>query len=82
MATKKGGKSKGYVSAGVHSNVSKSVRKAMRRDYLDSGQRLANQRKAFSLGKKVMVTIENPNKEETNKRFIKVPGSQVWGGKK
>lgn len=82
MAKKKGGKSKGYRSEGIHSNVSKSVRNAMRRDYINSGERIANQRRAFALGKNVVVTIENPNKEETNKRFIKVPGYQVWGPKK
>ena len=25
-----------------------------------------------------MVTIENPNKNETNKRFIKVPSTTLW----
>jgi hypothetical protein len=75
---KKGGKSKGNVSAGVHSNVSKSVRRAMRADYIASGERLINQRRAFEAGKRVMVTIENPNPNETNRRFIRVPANQVW----
>jgi ribosomal protein L21E len=78
MAKKKGGKSKGQVSAGIHSNVSSTLRRAMRKDYLASGDRIINQLAAFRKGKNVMVTIENPNKNETNKRFIRVPGSQVW----
>lgn len=78
MGKKKGGKSSGNVSQGVHSNVSKSTRRAMRADYLASGERLLNQRDAFDRGKNVMVTIENPNKNETNKRFIRVNAKEVW----
>jgi hypothetical protein len=69
---KKGGKSKGFISQGIHKNVSSSVRKAMRKDYMASGKRLINQRAAFDAGKNVMVTIPNPNPNETNKRFIRV----------
>ena len=68
MAKRKGGKSKGNVSAGVHSNVSKSLRKEMRNDYMNSGDRIVNQMKALRQGKRVMVTISNPNKSETNKK--------------
>lgn len=75
---KKGGKSKGNVSAGINSNVSKSVRRAMRADYMASGERIMNQRKAFDAGKKVMVTIPNPNPNETNKRFIRVNAKTIW----
>jgi len=75
---KKSGKSKGNVSAGIHSNVSKSVRRAMRADYLASGDRIINQRKAFDAGKNVMVTIPNPNPNETNKRFIRVNAKTIW----
>lgn len=71
MGKGKGGKSKGNVSAGIHSNVSKSTRREMRQEYLASGQRMINQLKALQDGKDIVVTIENPNKEETNKRFIR-----------
>jgi hypothetical protein len=40
--------------------------------------RVINQLKAFRAGKRVMVTIANPNKEETNKRFIRVEASSIW----
>jgi hypothetical protein len=78
MAKKKGGKSKGAVSQGIHSNVSKAVRKAMRRDYMASGDRIMNQRLAFKQGKNVVVTVANPNPNETNKRYIRVPANQIW----
>lgn len=58
-------------SQGIHAGTSKSISKAMRRDYLASGDRFMNQMKALSNGKDVVFTIENPNKTETNKRFIK-----------
>lgn len=78
MGKKKGGKSKGNVSQGIHSNVAQSTRRAMRKEYLASGMRLINQRKAFDEGKNVVVTIENPNKNETNKRFIRVNAKDIW----
>lgn len=78
MGKKKGGKSKGAVSAGIHSNVSSATKRAVRRAYLQSGDRVLNQLAAFRAGKRVMITIENPNKEQTNKRFIRVEASTVW----
>jgi len=75
---KKGGKSKGATSAGIHSNVSRSLCNAMRRDYMASGQRLMNQLKAFRQRKNVMLTIENPDKNDRGRMFIRVPASQVW----
>jgi len=79
---KKGGKSKGEVSAGIHSNVAKSTKRKMRSDYLASNERLLNQRRAFDTGKNVMVTIPNPNESETNKRYIRVPAKTVWRSNK
>ena len=66
-------------SKGERRNVAKSTRKAARREYLADGvARVNNQMAAFLKGKNVMLTIENPNKKETNKRFIRVPASQEW----
>lgn len=78
MAKGKKSSSKHYISTGEHSNVAKSTTKALRKQYLYSGDRIINQLKAFRAGKNVMVTIENPNKNETNKRFIRVPASTIW----
>mgnify|MGYP001491636609 CR=1 FL=1 len=49
-----------------------------------ASQRITNQLKAFLKGKRVMLTIENPNKNETNRRMIRVPANEVWkhGGKR
>lgn len=40
----------------------------------DAGDRMLNKLKAFRQGRNTMVTIENPNKEQTNKKFIRVNG--------
>ena len=69
---KKGGSGKTYTSKGERSSVKKSTRNAVRRDYMQSLQRVINQQNALSKGKDIVLTIENPNKTETNKRFIKV----------
>lgn len=73
MAKKKGGKSKGFISQGVHSNVSSRTRREMRQEYMASGERLLNQQRAAAQGKRVVMTIANPNPEQTNKPFIRVP---------
>lgn len=76
MGKKSSGKT--YVSKGIHSNVSNGTKRAMREAYLASGDRLINQRKAFDAGKNVMVTIKNPNENETNKRYIRVNAKHIW----
>ena len=78
MARKKGGKSKGFVSKGEHSNVSKHTRKLMRRQTTEL-QTALNKQEAFKQGKNVMLTIPNPNKKERNKPFIRVNAKEVWG---
>ncbi len=69
---KKGGKSKGFISQGKHSNVDRKISNAMRTEYLQSSERLTNQLRALYKGKDVVMTVPNPNKEQTNKKFIKV----------
>jgi hypothetical protein len=78
MAKGKKSTGKTYISNGERRNVSKAITKAIRRDYLNSGERIMNQLLAYHANKKVMVTIENPNKNETNKRFIRVPANQYF----
>ena len=67
-------------SKGERRSVSKSVTKAVRRDYIEFKhiERMRNQLDAFNKGKNVMVTIPNPNTNETNKRFIRVSAKDVW----
>jgi RNA:NAD 2'-phosphotransferase (TPT1/KptA family) len=76
---KKGGNSKGVMSAGIHSNVKSSILNASRREYLASGERHMNQLASWRLGKNVVLTIDNPNKNETGKRFIRVNARDAWG---
>jgi len=79
---KKGGKSSGAVSQGIHSNVRQSILNLNRQEYRKSGQRLLNQRRAWAKGKNVVLTIENPNKNESDKPFIRVNARDIWGSPK
>ena len=76
---KKGGKSKGFISQGIHSNVDRKISNSIRRDYMASGDRIMNQLQAWKKGKNVMFTIANPNPNETNKRFIRVSARDIKG---
>lgn len=77
MAKKKGGKSSGFVSNGERPNVSKWVRKDMKRAVVPV-IKMQNQWDAFMQGKRVMVSIPNPNaKTETNKPFIRVTAQEA-----
>lgn len=63
--------SSGHVSGGKRvSSVKTSVR--------DPAVRLINQLAAHSAGKRVVVTIANPNKNETNKPFVRMSSREVW----
>ena len=77
----KGKKSSGnnYTSKSERPNTAKSVLKSRRLDYNNTMSQLNNQVKAWRRGKKVMLTIQNPNKKETNKPFIRVNALDVWG---
>lgn len=44
-----------------------------------AADRIINVYEAYLKGKKAYVTIPNPNKAETNKRFIRVLASEVYG---
>lgn len=79
---KKGGKSSGAVSQGIHSNVRQSILNVNRQSYMKSGLRLLNQRRAWAKGKNVVLKIENPNKNETDKPFIRVNARDIWGSPK
>jgi hypothetical protein len=73
MGKKKKSSSSGITSKGERRNVARSTVKAMRRDYKANYSRvIANKMEAFFKGFNVTDTIENPNTNETNKRFIKV----------
>ena len=68
-------------SKGERRNVAKSTRKQMR-DAVTPLTIMSNKMKAWRAGINVIVTIPNPNKKETNKKFIKVNAKEVWGSPK
>lgn len=78
MAKGKGGKSKGFVSQGLHPNVSRDTLKGMKRN-VSSADKQLNKINAYWAGKNPWITMENPNKEQTNKRFIRVKANTLWG---
>ena len=69
--------SKGIVNQSPNS-MTRRISKELRREYMVSGNREFNQLKAFKRGRNVVVTIPNPNTNETNKRFIKVSGRDYF----
>jgi hypothetical protein len=75
---KKGGKSKGFISQGLHSNVSRSTLNAIKQDR-DPGEKWLNIQKAWLKGQNPWMTIDNPSKEQTNKRKIRVRANDVLG---
>ena len=60
-----------YTSNGNGRSVSKKTCNAIKRDR-SHVEALTFKVNAWAAGKKVMVTIPNPNKNETNKLFIRV----------
>lgn len=47
-----------------------------------AAEKMANIQKAWLKGRNPWITIQNPNKEETNKRFIKVRVNDLNGSPK
>lgn len=76
---KKGGKSNGAVSNGVHRNVSKSTLRGMRA-MKSEADKLLDKQAAWLAGKNPWVTIANPNKEDTSRRFIRVRYNDIMRG--
>lgn len=67
-----------YTSKGQRSNVARGTVNAVRKE-IDLIDQYLNKLKSWSKGKHTMVTIDNPNPNETNKRFIKVEGNIFFG---
>lgn len=65
-----------YTSSGSGPTVSRTVSNSVRNDR-PTWFRLINQLHAWEKGKKTMVTIENPDKSQTNKKFIRVEGNHA-----
>jgi hypothetical protein len=76
---KKGGKSKGAVSNGVHRNVAQSTLRGMRARKSEA-DKLLDKQAAWLKGGNPWITIENPNKEDTSRRFIRVRMNDLMRG--
>jgi len=74
---KRRSKSENYISKGEHSNVARRWIKTCRMGRAE-GERIDAQWKAFKQGKRVILTVKNPNKNQTNKPFIKVNAKEYW----
>jgi hypothetical protein len=79
MAKGKKSSGKNYISQGKYCNVSATTLKAMRASKTEIDKMLDKQR-AWLAGKNPWVTIDNPNKEQTNKRKIRVRMNDLRGG--
>jgi len=83
MAKGKRSSGKTYVSKGIHCQHDRhGLRKKHRSEYVGSIQEAINKRDAWRNFKNVVLTIENPNKNETAKRFIRVNARDIWGSPK
>ena len=75
MAKRK--KSRGSRTSDGGSNYNTKLRNEHRREWNESIDRFIAQVQAFNVGKKAKITIRNPNKNETNKQFIKVDAWEI-----
>lgn len=77
MGKKSSGKT--YTSKGQHSNVSKATLRGMRA-MKSEADKLLDKQKAWLNGKNPWVTIANPSKEDTSRRFIRVRYNDIMHG--
>lgn len=70
---------KHYTSKGERKSVSQSTLNAIRSER-DGGTNMLNKQKAWKSGSNPWVTMPNPNKEETNKKFIRVRYNDLQHG--
>lgn len=71
MAKGKGSSGKTYTSKGERSNVSSKTLSGIRKEKYE-GDKMLDLQRAWVKGQNPWITIENPNKNETNKKFIRV----------
>ncbi len=78
MAKGKKSSGKKYQSKGERQSVSQKTILGMRRDR-SSDWKDSNIVKSWRKGENPWITVMNPNKEETNKRMIRVRTNDFWG---
>jgi hypothetical protein len=70
---------KTYTSKGERKNVSSSLLNGIRADR-PGAEDMLNKQRAWVAGSNPWVTIANPSKEQTNKRFIRVRYNDLMHG--
>lgn len=68
-----------YTSKGERKNVSSSLLNVMRAER-SSADNMLNKQRAWMNGSNPWVTMENPNKEQTDKKFIRVRYNDLMHG--
>ena len=66
------------VSKGQRKSQNPRWTKEARREWIGSTAQMQAKVEAFRRGKNVVLTVANPNKNETNKPFIRVNAKDVW----
>lgn len=69
------------VSNGDRPNVNKKLLNGIKNDQLPA-EKMLNIQKAWLNGKNPWMTIDNPNKEQTNKKKIRVKMNDIMGSAK
>lgn len=69
---------KTYTSQGVYKTVSRKTLNGMKRDR-DPSVKTINIQRAYLQGRNPWMTITNPNKEQTNRKHIRVRANDVYG---
>ncbi len=69
-----------YTSQGMYKNVSQKTLNSMKNRNL--GDLFLQKFKAYLAGKNPWLTIENPNKNETAKKFIRIKAVDLYGSLK
>ena len=72
----------GSKSSGKHYTSKGERISSMRTRISDPAARAMNVQRAYWEGKNPWATIDNPNKNETNKRLIRVRSNELWGNPK
>lgn len=69
----------GKKSSGKHYTSKGERIGSMKTKVRDPAVRIMNQLKAYKEGRNVVLTVPNPNPNETHKRFIRVNARDVYG---
>jgi hypothetical protein len=69
-------------SKGERTSVNRKLRNAARSEYLASRDRVYNQALAYKKGKNVVLTVPNPDKNNTKERMIRVNARDYWRSSK